>query len=711
MQRAVLVLVIVALVALFFFFDGGSFLSLDYFEQQKARIIGFKEQYFIASAATFFFLYLIVFALALPAGAVLTLAGGAIFGIGWGLVLVSFASSLGSLLAFLASRYLLREWVTNKFSGQLEAINRGIEKDGPLYLLSLRLIPLFPPSLINLGMGVTKIKATTFYWVSQIGMLAGTAVYVNAGTELAKLAPGESVVSPGLIFAFVLLGLFPWIAKGIVAFMQRRKLYGPYKKPSTFDYNLVAIGAGSGGLVSAYIAAAVKAKVALIERDKMGGDCLNTGCVPSKALLRSAKIAHYFKQSDTYGINVDQVEVDFPAVMERVQSVIKAIEPHDSIERYTGLGVECFVGEAKILSPWEVQVGDRTITTKNIVIATGARPRMIPFKGLDAVPVYNSDNIWSLRECPQKLMVVGAGPIGCELAQAFARLGSQVTIIDIAENLMGREDPDVAEYVKQRFLSEGINLALGHFTTEVNSDAGVHKLRATHGKDGPEVEIEFTHLLMAVGRQPNTEGIGLESLGVALNPNGTIEVDDKLRATYPNIYAVGDVAGPYQFTHTASHMAWYASVNALFGRFKTFNVDYSVVPWATFTDPEVARVGLNETDALEKGIEFEVTRYELEDLDRAIADSEAQGFVKVITPKGSDKILGATIVGYHAGELINEFIATMKRKGTLRDIMGTIHIYPTLGEANKFTAGEYAKAHQPEFLLRLVERYHSWNRS
>ena len=711
MVRIVLVAAIALLIALFFWFDGGSYLSLEYFAEQRQALLDYKDQHFAASALLYFVIYTLVFALALPAGAVLTLTGGAIFGLVWGIVLVSFASSLGSLLAFLASRYLLRDWVSNRFASALKTINRGIEKEGAFYLFSLRLIPIFPPALINLGMGITRIKALTFYWVSQLGMLMGTAVYVNAGTQLGKIGGDQPILSSGLIVAFVLLGVLPLIAKRVVEFFQRRKAYKGFARPGRFDYNLVVIGAGSGGLVSAYIAATVNAKVALIERHKMGGDCLNTGCVPSKALLRSAKIAHYVDNANTYGINTGKAEVDFAAVMERVQSVISAIEPHDSVERYEGLGVECVQGEAEIVSPWEVKVGDKTLTTKNIIIASGARPHMIPFPGIEDVPVYNSDTIWDLRERPAKLMVVGAGPIGCELAQAFSRLGSEVTIIDIVDNVMGKEDPDVASYVKQRFLAEGINLALGHFTQRLEKHQDGYVLIAKRGKDGPEVAIEFTHLLMAVGRKANTENIGIDSVNIELNDNGTVQVDEKLRTNVPNIYAVGDVAGPYQFTHTASHMAWYATVNALFGRFRTFNVDYSVVPWATFTDPEVARVGLNETDAKEQGIDYEVTTYGIDDLDRAIADSEAHGFVKVITPKGNDRILGATIVGYHAGELINEFIATMKRKGKLRDIMGTIHIYPTLGEANKFAAGEYARAHKPERLLGWVEKYHRWSRS
>lgn len=707
--RIFLLVLVAAAIAAFFYFDIGQYFSLDYFSTQKQALDAYIAEHFVAGSLIYFFIYVVVFALALPAGAILTLAGGALFGLGWGIVLVSFASTLGSTLAFLAARFVARDWVNQRFAGKLDTINQGVTKDGAFYLLTLRLVPIFPPALINLAMGLSSMKTWTFYWVSQLGMLAGTAVYVNAGTELANIDINQGILSPDLIFAFVLLGVFPLVAKRVLGLLQVRRVYRNYPKPKSFDNNLVVLGAGSGGLVTAYIAAMVKAEVTLIEKHQMGGDCLNTGCVPSKALLRSAKIAHYIDRAEAFGIKDASARVDFAAVMNRVQQAIKTIEPHDSVERYTELGVNCISGEASIVSPYEVKVGERVITTQNIVIATGGRPAVPAIKGIEQVPFYTSDTIWNLHAQPAHLLVIGAGPIGCELAQAFSRLGSEVTIVSRGEHILPKEDPDVSEVVLKQMRSEGVNVALAHYPIEITQRDQDYEMLAEHL--GSQQRFRFTHLLVATGRRANTESLGLDTLGIELSDDGTIAVDDYLRARFPNIYAVGDVAGPYQFTHVASHQAWYAAVNALFGRFKSFKADYSVIPWATFTDPEVARVGLSETEAREKGIDFDVTRYDLDDLDRAIADGETQGFVKVITPKGKDKILGATIVGYHAGELINEFIATMKRGGRLNDILSTIHIYPTLGEANKFAAGEWKKARKPEKLLAYVQRFHRWSRS
>ena len=707
--RALLIIVIAAAISAYLVFDLGTLFSLDNFVEKKQLITDYVDENFVLAAILYALLYVLVFAFALPVGAVLTLVGGAVFGLAWGTVLVSFASTIGSTMAFLAARYLLRDWVAQRFARRMQPIDQGIEKDGAFYLFTLRLVPVFPPALINLAMGVTSLKTWTFYWVSQLGMLAGTAVYVNAGTALGNLQPGEPILTSNLVIAFVLLGLFPLLAKRSLDFFKGRRIYAGYTKPKHFDTNMVVIGAGSGGLVSAYIAAQVKASVTLVERDKMGGDCLNTGCVPSKALLRSAKIAHYVSRAKEFGLNTGPVATDFAAVMDRVHRAIATIEPHDSVERYSELGVDCIQGEAVIVSPWEVQVGDKIITTQNIVIASGGRPRMVAIPGVEQIAAYNSDTIWGLGEQPQHLLVIGAGPIGCELAQAFARLGSRVTILTNDSNIMPREDADVSDVVLQQFLEEGIEFAFEHTMQRFESSAQGHVLVAEH--HGQQRSIDFTHALFAVGRDANTQNMGLEALGIDLTEHGTIDVDEYLRTAYPNIYAVGDVAGPYQFTHMASHQAWYAAVNALFGRFKMFKVDYSIVPWATFTDPEVARVGLSETEAKAQAINFEVTQYSLDDLDRAIADGEARGFVKVITAKGNDKILGATIVGYHAGELLNEFIATMKRGGRLNDILSTIHIYPTLGEANKFVAGEWRKANKPEKLLAFVARFHRWTRS
>ena len=477
---------------------------------------------------------------------------------------------------------------------------------------------------------------------------------------------------------------------------------------SKYEANIVVIGAGSGGLVASLIAAAVKAKVVLIERHKMGGDCLNTGCVPSKAILRSAKIANYMHRAEEFGIESVDVKPVFSKVLKRVHKVIEAIEPHDSVERFTGLGVGCVQGEAEIIDQHTVKVGERSITTKSIIIASGARPFVPPIPGLDKVPYLTSDNIWELEHQPKRLVVLGGGPIGCELSQAFSKLGSQVTIVEMAGQLMGREDADVAETITKRFQADGINVLTNHKAIKITDDGS--KVIHCESENGV-IEVPFDDILVAVGRKANSDEMNLDKFGIKLRPNGTIETDEYLRTAVPNIFACGDVTGPYQFTHTASHQAWYATVNALFGFVKKFKVDYRVIPWATFTMPEVARVGLNESDAKEKGIDYEVTRYGIDDLDRAIADGEAHGFVKVITPRGKDKVLGVTIVGHHAGDLIAEYVLAMKYNLGLNKILGTIHLYPSLAESNKFVAGNWKRNNQPHGLLKLVEKLHNWRRS
>jgi pyruvate/2-oxoglutarate dehydrogenase complex dihydrolipoamide dehydrogenase (E3) component/uncharacterized membrane protein YdjX (TVP38/TMEM64 family) len=705
--KLVLVVAIVALVAAFFAFGLERYFTFEFFRNRQLEIESYVRAYPLRSAAIYFAIYVAVTGLSLPGAAVMTLAGGAVFGLLWGTVIVSFASSIGATLAFLASRFLLRDWVQGKFGDRLKAINSGVEKEGAFYLFALRLVPAFPFFLINLAMGLTPIRTRTFYWVSQTGMLAGTIVYVYAGTTL-----GEFRISLELLLAFALLGIFPLIAKKALDAIKARRVYARWPRPARFDRNLVVIGAGSAGLVSAYIAAAVKAKVTLIEKHRMGGDCLNTGCVPSKALIKSARLLAQIRRAKEFGIRSASAEFDFADVMERVQRVVKAVEPHDSAERYRGLGVECLEGEAKITTPWTVEVknskGTRTLTTRAIVIAAGARPFVPPIPGIEQTGYVTSDTVWALRSLPRRLVVLGGGPIGCELTQCFARFGAQVTQVEMLPRILIREDPEISELVMRQFRNEGIAVLVNHKAKEFRVENGGKVLIAESG--GRDVRIAFDQLLCAVGRIANTGGYGLEELGIPLSRTRTVESNEYLQTIYPNIYACGDVAGPYQFTHTASHQAWYAAVNALFGRFRKFRADYSVIPWATFTDPEVARVGLNEIEAKEKNIAYEVTTYGIDDLDRAIADGEAHGVVKVLTVPGKDKVLGVTIAGEHAGDLIVEYIAAMRHGIGLNRILRTIHIYPTLAEANKYAAGAWKRAHAPAGLLRWVERYHTWMR-
>ena len=705
------ILVIIAaavLIVTFFGFDLQRYLTLAELKARQAEFQQFYVAHRLLTLGLYFGLYILVTALSLPGAAIMTLAGGALFGFLPALIVVSFASSIGATLAFLVSRFLLRDWVQQRFRERLTAINRGIEKEGAFYLFTLRLVPVFPFFVINLVMGLTPMRTRTFYGVSQVGMLAGTAVYVNAGTQLGEIDSLGGILSPGLLLSFALLGVFPLLARKGVDFMKKRTSLKAFPKPKSFDYNLVVLGAGSAGLVSSYIAAAVKAKVALIEKHKMGGDCLNTGCVPSKALIRSAKLLAYGRRAGEFGFRKTETEFEFGEVMERVQRVVGQVEPHDSVARYTGLGVDCIQGEARITSPYTVEVGGRTLTTRSIIVATGASPFVPPIPGLDQVDYLTSDNLWQLRELPKRLVVLGGGPIGCEMTQAFARFGAKVTQVEMAPQIMGREDPDVAALVRQRFEAEGAEVLTEHAARQVRVEGAEQILVCDH--KGEQVRVPFDRILVAVGRRPQVKGFGLEELGVRLSERGTVETDGFLRTSIPNIFCAGDVAGPYQFTHTAGHQAWYASVNALFGDFKKFQVDYRVIPWCTFTDPEVARVGLNETEAKQQNIEHEVTVFQLAELDRAIAEGETHGWIKIITPPGKDKILGVTIVGTHAGDLLAEYILAMKHGIGLNKILGTIHPYPTLAEANKMAAGEWKRAHLPERQLQWVERFHTWRR-
>ena len=697
--------------AAFFGLGLGRYLSLAFIKSQQGALEAWRAANPLLAALAFFAIYVAVAGLSLPGATLLTLAAGAIFGLAWGTLIASFAASIGATLAFLMSRLLLRDWVQAGFGHRLTAINDGVRKDGGFYLFTLRIVPAFPFFLINLAMGLTPMRTRTFYGVSQLGMLLGTVVYVNAGTQLAGVAQLADVASPGLLASFALLGLLPLVAKKIVDGFRRRQRTRRWNKPARFDRNLVVIGAGSAGLVSAYIAAALKARVTLVERDRPGGDCLYTGCVPSKALIRSARLLSDIAHAHEFGLRGARAEADFGAVMARVQRVVQEIEPHDSVERYTRLGVEMVKGEARIASPWQVDItrpdgSVQRLSTRAIVIATGAAPVVPEIPGLGDTGYVTSETIWAWRTLPARLLVLGGGPIGAELAQAFARLGSKVTLLELGPRILPREDEDVAALVASQFAADGVKLLVDHRALRFERVDGEQQLVAEH--QGRELRIDFDALLVAAGRAARLQGFGLEELGIECGK--TVSTNAFLQTTLPNIYAAGDVAGPYQFTHTASHQAWYAAVNALFDPFKKFRADNRVIPMATFVSPEVARVGLNEQEARQKALEVEVTTYQISDLDRAIADGAARGFVKVLTAPGQDRILGVTIVGEHAADLLAEYVLAMKHGIGLNKILGTIHTYPTMAEANKAVAGAWKLAHQPQRLLAFAERFHRWRR-
>ncbi|MBF8222489.1 FAD-dependent oxidoreductase [Halomonas sp. 328] len=715
-RRLFLLALVIIVIAAFFLSGAQAFLTLENLQARQADF----QAWFAAEpwrvGGGFFVLYVLMAAFSLPGAALMTLLSGALFGLGWGLLIVSFASSLGATLAFLIARTLAQSPLERRFAAQLERINAGIRREGAFYLFTLRLIPLFPFFVINLVMGLTRLPMRTFYWVSQLGMLPGTLVYVNAGRELGQLESLSGILSPSLIASFVLIGLFPWLARGLVALLKRRRLAARFGKPRGFDYDVVVIGAGSAGLVASYIAAAVKARVALVERDRMGGDCLNTGCVPSKALIRAARLAQEVRQAPRFGIEAGEPRVDFKAVMAHVQGAIRQVAPHDSPERYRGLGVEVIQGEARLTSPWEVAVGQRTLTTRHVIIASGARPRLPALPGLETIEPLTSDTLWQLDSLPERLVVLGGGPIGCELGQSFARLGSRVSLVQRQPQLLPREDADVAAVLAEQLGEEGVSLHLGWRAVAIEagpSHGEVAKVLVIErdGDQGMERQrLVFDRLLVAVGREARVDGLGLEALGIETRADGTLAVDETLRSLLPNVWACGDVAGPYQLTHASAHQAWHAAVNALFGEVKRFRVNYRNLPAVTFCDPEVARVGLNERQARRDGIDYEVTRYDFSELDRAIADGQTRGFVKVLTVPGKDRILGASIVGHGAGELLGEFTLAMTQGIGLNKLLGTIHPYPTFSEAAKASAGVWKNAHKPERLLGWLRRYFAWRR-
>ncbi len=713
-----LLIVLATVLLLYAFFDLGRYLSWAYFQSSRDDFVGLYRASPWPVLAVFFAVYVASTALSLPGATVLTLAAGALFGWGVGVVLVSLASTIGATLAMLVARYLLRDLVARRLGRLLDEVNKGIEGDGVWYLLSLRLMPVVPFFAINLLVGLTKFPTWTYFWVSQVGMLPATLLYVNAGTQIAAIESPADLASLGVLLSLTALALFPWVLKAVVAVWQRRRALAPWlaQRPRRFDRNLIVIGAGAAGLVSAYIATVVKAKVTLVEGAQMGGDCLNHGCVPSKALIKSARVARQLGHAKTFGLEVTGDRVNFPDLMSRVFSVIARIAPHDSVERYTGLGAEVLQGKARIIDPWHVEViasdGTRQrLSTRRIVLASGASPVMLDIPGLQTVDCLTSETIWqrfaTLSDVPDRLLIMGGGSIGCELAQAFARFGSRVTLLQRGPRLLPKEDPELSQLLCQALRDDGVEVWLQAQATAFERDADGCFAWVEH--DGVRKQMRFDHVLCAVGRRARLSDMGLEALGIDTK-KGFLQTNAYLQTSIPTIYAAGDVLGLMQHTHAASHQAWYATVNALFGGLWRFKADMRFVPHAVFVDPEVARVGLNEIEADAQGVPYEVTRFDLGELDRALVDGLAQGFVKVLTVPGQDKILGVTIVAAHAAELLAEYVLAMRHGLGLNKILATVHTYPTLSEANKYAAGVWKRAHAPEKLLSLVQVFHTWLR-
>lgn len=468
------------------------------------------------------------------------------------------------------------------------------------------------------------------------------------------------------------------------------------------DVDICVIGGGSGGLSVAAVASQMGARTALIERAKMGGDCLNYGCVPSKALIAAANAAESVRRATRMGVDAGEPVIDFGRVHDHVQGVIDAIAPHDSVDRFEGLGVTVIQAHARFTGPRTVMAGDREIRARRFVIATGSAPAAPPVPGLDAAPYLTNETVFDRREAPGHLIVIGGGPIGVELAQAHRRLGARVTILEMF-SILGRDDPELAEIVKARIRAEGVVLHEGVRITGVEGDE--NRIKATFTGDAGEISIDGTHLLVAAGRKPNIDDLGLDAAGVAHTPKG-VTVDRRLRTTNRRVYAVGDVAGPFQFTHMASYHAGIVIRNALF-RIPA-KVDHRAVPWVTYTDPELAYVGLGEADARTKHGDIRVLRFPFAENDRAQAERATDGLVKVITSR-KGVVLGAGIVGPHAGELIQAWLLPVARAMHVKHVAGLISPYPTLGEANKRAAGSYfipsLYGERVKWIVRLLSKF------
>jgi pyruvate/2-oxoglutarate dehydrogenase complex dihydrolipoamide dehydrogenase (E3) component len=494
--------------------------------------------------------------------------------------------------------------------------------------------------------------------------------------------------------------------------IHNQTLYGNVHPPDWVNpppaprYNLVVIGAGTAGLVTAVGAAGLGAKVALVEKHLMGGDCLNVGCVPSKAIIRAARAAAAIREASEFGVNVPtDPTVDFGKVMERMRRLRADISPHDSARRFTELGVDVFLGTGKFTGPNTLAIGGQTLRFAKAVIATGARAAAPPIPGLKDVAYLTNETLFTLTELPKRFGVIGAGPIGCEMAQSFARFGSEVFLVEAEHGILPREDRDAAEIVQKSLTADGVQLLCCGKNLKLAADPNGIRLQAeSHGKS---YDLVVDQLLVAVGRAPNVERLGLETVGVAYDKKG-VKVNDRLQTTNPRIYACGDICSPYQFTHAADFMARIVIQNALFmGRAKTSSL---IIPWSTYTSPEIAHMGFYEKDAKARGIGVDTFTQDFSKVDRAILDGETEGFVRIHVRKGTDEIVGATIVAAHAGDLISELTLAMKGKLGLKTVGGTIHPYPTQAEAIRKTGDLFNRTRLTPFVKNLMNRWLAWQR-
>lgn len=711
--RIVIGLAVIAWLFAYFTFDLGQYFTLAYFRSQHAAIHAqYAEQPWYA-ALVFIVIYIPVAATSLPGGALMTLAAGAFFGALWGTVVISIASTIAATITFLGSRFWFRDLIQNKFSDSLRLINSGIERDGALYLFLIRLTPLFPFFVVNVVMGLTPIPTLTFIWVSQIGMIPVTAILVNAGTEVAALDDLSGLLSPGLVASLIFCGVLPLLGRKLAAYLRSRRLLRRYAKPKQFDCNLICLGGSKAAIVAANAAASMKAKVMLIAPPTKPDGALVSGDALSKELVRCAQFLFETHRAHQRGIRSVRTSCDLADLVAEVQRRI-ADQQRYAAEWCSKHGITCISGEPMIVSPYAVKVRDRTLTTRSIVIATGSRMSIPIIAGIEKTNYYTADTLLALRVPPRRLLVVGGGSSGCELAQLFARLGSQVTLIETQQRLLASEDADVSELLLCQFQREGIDVRLGCLAQEftVTEDRKALLYSRTGGAQRTPERVEFDELIVACGRIADTHDIGLEALGISVGDDGTVDVDEHLQTVYPNIYACGDVAAPFRFSHGAMSEASYAAFNALF-RLKRYKVNYSLMPWSALTDPEIARIGINEQEAATRAITHETAQYSYDESpDRLTATHEGEGLIKALTVPGKDKILGVTIVGPNASQLIAEFALAMAHGIGLSKMRATRHPYTGMGGVQRQATvpGWAMSGQEPIWLSRTLERFHTWQR-
>lgn len=689
---------------------GAGLSDLDDLRATVAAVRARVDAHPAAAAGLFALAYVAVTALSLPLALWLTLAGGALFGHGIGIPLVALSATAGATLAFLAARHLLRDAVTRRFADRMAAIDRGVARDGWRYLLSLRLVPAIPFFAVNLAMGLTAMPLRSYVVATFVGMLPATAIYVNAGVALGRLRSPSDILTLPAAGSLVLLAALPWVARIGAGVLHRSRPAGRWTRPRRFDRNLIVIGAGAAGLVASLTAATARARVTLVEAGRMGGECLNTGCVPSKALLASARAAEAQRRGPRFGLAPAPVVVDFPAVMRRVAGVIAAIAPHDSAERYRSLGAEVLAGRARLVDPWTVEIalaagGTTRRSARHIVIATGSAPVVPAIEGLTTTPHVTTDTLWDrlaqMDAAPARMAILGGGAVGVELGQALQRLGSAVTLIEAGPRLLPREDPEAVALVTGRLEAEGVRILTETraLSAAPEGDGARIELAGPAGRESLRCDL----LLVATGRRPRLDGIGLDDLGL----------DPADPGAWPeSLILAGDADGGPQLTHRAGASGWATAMRALAAPFWRPAVPEDGVARVVFTDPELASCGLSEAEARARGLAVETTRFDLGTLDRALADGDGdgEGIVKVLTRAGSDRILGTTIVGPHASDLAGLVVLAMRRRIGLGALQSVPFAYPTYPEALGRTGGQWRLQRLSPRLLGLAQRWNDLRR-